>query len=159
MSNENKHKNTKTVLRVVGVILLTVGIILLLCGTIPFLQGDTSTFDLNFIGMPLIFVGAVCCMFGFMREVNRYVADENKPVIKDTANYLIDGTRDEVVKTIGQLKAGKNAPVCPVCGTVNESGANFCDHCGAPLSRVCDGCGEVNDGDANFCRKCGKKLS
>ena len=156
MKNDDKHKKIKIVLRVIGFICLPVGIILLLCGTIPFFSGDVSTFNLNFIAMPLIFVGAVCLMWGFMREVNKYVTDENLPVVTDAANKILSDTREETVKTAAQIK--EKLPVCGRCGEVNEKGANFCDRCGAPLKKKCADCGEMNDSDAKFCRNCGKQL-
>lgn len=156
MKND-KHRKIKIILRVIGFICLPAGIILLLCGTIPFFRGDVSTFNLNFIAMPLIFVGAVCLSWGFMREVNKYVADENLPVVTDAANKILSGTREETVKTAAQIK-GQALPVCPACGELNECGANFCDKCGTPLKRKCPDCAEMNGADAKFCRNCGKEL-
>ena len=92
-----------------------------------------------------------------MGEMNKYVADEQKPVAKDVANYMIDGTREQIVQTVKEIK-GESYPICPTCGTKNEPNAQFCDNCGTPLSKICSQCGEQNDSDANFCRKCGKKL-
>lgn len=156
MENDN-HNKVKSILKIIGFICLPIGIVLLLCGTITFFRGDTSKFFLNFIGVPFVFIGAVCLITGFMRELNKYVADENTPVIADAARKVIDGTREETVKTAKAVRA-EDKPVCHSCGMVNEIGANFCDNCGAPLNKICPECGEANDGDANFCRKCGAAL-
>ena len=120
-------------------------------------------FFLLWIGGPLTFVGIVLLMFGYMGAVSRYTATQQAPVMKDTTNYVVQGTRDEVVQTIKdgvstvQTSAPKG-PLCPKCGTQNEAGAAFCDHCGAPLTKTCPHCGEKNDADAKYCRKCGTNL-
>lgn len=154
---QNKHKSIKIIFRTVGIVLVVTGIVLILCGMIPFFKGDMSKFFLCFIGFPLLFVGLVLTILGFMREASRYIATEQQPVAKDVANYMIDGTRDEIVKTVNAVRK-QNGAVCPACGTQNEPEAQFCDNCGNPLSKTCGECGEQNDGDANFCRKCGSKL-
>ena len=63
-----------------------------------------------FVGMPLLFVGIVLCLFGFQGAIARYEAGEIAPVAKDTFNYLAEGTQ-EGVRTIaaaigGGLEAG-----------------------------------------------------
>lgn len=156
MKND-KHRRVKLILKVIGGAATVGGVVLLLCGTIPFFKGNTDHFYLNFIGCPVLFVGLSCLIFGFSGEMNRYMAEEHKPIAKDVANYMIDGTRGEIVKTAREIR-GERAPVCPACGKVNEAGARFCDNCGKPLAKKCERCGEMNDGDANFCRNCGEKL-
>lgn len=151
------HKRIKNILKAVGAIFAAVGLTLLLCGTIPFFNGDTSTFFLNFIGIPLLFIGGVCLQFGFMGEVHKYMAEEHTPIAKDVANEMLDGTREGIVKIAKEIK-GENGPVCTACGTVNEPNAKFCDNCGKPLAKICSECGEPNDGNAKYCRKCGRSL-
>ncbi|MFA6862101.1 MAG: zinc-ribbon domain-containing protein [Bacilli bacterium] len=78
---------------------------------------------------------------------------------------MLDGTRDETVKTVKSCvdtiktdNTSSSGIVCPSCGTKNEPGAKFCDHCGASLTKTCSSCGEVNYIDSSYCRKCGKPL-
>jgi transcriptional regulator with XRE-family HTH domain len=114
------------------------------------------------VGGLLIIAGVVLLYFGYFGAVSRYAASEVAPVAKDTANYMLDGTRDEFGKTIKTVVPAAaqtdKGPLCPKCGTQNEKGALYCDNCGAPLTKKCPACGEVNDADAKHCRKCGKPL-
>lgn len=51
---------------------------------------------------------------------------------------------------------------CPVCGTANETGARFCDHCGNPLPNsigsICPACHTLNLLGDPFCEQCGTAL-
>jgi len=156
------------ILRVLGIILIITGIVLT---AIAFMNMATNTnlFFLGFIGLPLIFVGAVCAMFGFMKKMNSFTASQSAPVQKDVTNYMLDGTREEMGKTAkeifgainsneGSATATKKTRKCPSCGEMNDSDAKFCDNCGTTLVKVCPRCGEENDLDAKFCDKCGAKL-
>ena len=44
---------------------------------------------------------------------------------------------------------------CPRCQTSNDSAANFCIQCGAPLLAKCENCGEALPVAAKFCPSCG----
>ena len=119
------------------------------------------------MGMPILFVGIVMCMFGFMGAIARYQAGEVAPVGKDTFNYLAEGTKDGVQTvatavaaglTQGVAATGKTAP-CPKCGHLGDADAKFCDECGSPLTKTCPSCQRVNDHDAKFCANCGGGLS
>lgn len=151
----------RVVLRVLGFVFVGIGVLLLAIGLFSMTgilnDGFPGLFFLTFLGLPLLFVGAVCLMFGFFGAVSRFQAGEAAPVAKDTANYLLDGTRKETTKTV-HAALQDNGPRCPKCGEENEKGAVYCDHCGASLSKTCANCGEKNDLDSTFCRKCGKRL-
>jgi transcriptional regulator with XRE-family HTH domain/phage FluMu protein Com len=170
-------KATRKKVRIAGWIALGLGIVILLCGLFLFIKGanDLSSTNMDpagpMIGIALLSVGSLICMisfvllaFGYMGSVARYSASETAPVVKDTQNYMLDGTREETVKTVGAVvgsfktPGAAKGPVCPKCGTVNEKGAAFCDSCGASLTKKCPACGEINDADAKFCRKCGQQL-
>ncbi len=171
--NLNEHPKAKKVLRTFGPIILIVGIILLATSLFDFFTADmwsppTLVF-LPFIAMPLMFVGSVMTMFGYMGTVARYQASQMAPLAKDVTNYLLDGTRDSVSQTIGsvvrEIKGTKAPEVqaesrkpCPFCGEVPNQTAVFCDSCGRPLTKICPTCNHSNDGDAGFCEKCGTRL-
>jgi hypothetical protein len=168
------HTGKRRVLRIIGPVVLLLGIMLTAIGFLTVVMGDP--FDhpgmaaLPFIGMPLMFVGAVCSMMGFMGAVARYQANEYAPIAKDTFNYIAEETQDgvrTVASAIGEGLRGETRKTdgadltCPDCGAPNEPGSKFCDQCGKPLPRdaVCPGCGEANDPDARFCDRCGRAIS
>ncbi len=171
MSIDNKHKSKRTVLRIIGPILLVSGILLVVKGTSgmfgdPFTQsnfGGPSHFGLNFIGMPLIFVGGVMSSAGYMGAVARYQADEITPVAKDVVNYMADGTKDSVrtiSKAIHEGMTDDDDVACQSCQTMNDSDSKFCKSCGDLVSstQYCGSCGEKNDMDSKFCKSCGQKI-
>jgi len=47
---------------------------------------------------------------------------------------------------------------CPNCRSDNESGAIFCNECGAKLEFACPLCGKVNPPGSKFCNQCGQAL-
>jgi predicted amidophosphoribosyltransferase len=83
---------------------------------------------------------------------------------------MAEGTKDavrDVAAAVGEgLRAGgpsQEARVvrCHKCNADNETSANFCKACGAPLAKTkpCPSCGELNDPDARFCDNCGKPVA
>jgi ribosomal protein L37AE/L43A len=120
------HGRTKRGLQVLGIACLAVGGILALIGFVGFLNsfGDTDSgtpkgFVLVFIGVPLLGIGGTIVKFAFLGEMGRYGAGELAPVAKDTLEYIQE--RDTVA--------------CPSCGKTNEAGSNFCEACGARLTK------------------------
>src|SRR5262245_11829457 len=81
-----QHLKIRNAFRVVGPVVLAVGALFTAVAVISFIvafssnSGPPKLFWLAFIGMPLMFVGTVLCMFGFMGAMSRYVASENAPV-------------------------------------------------------------------------------
>lgn len=171
--NLNEHPKAKKVLRTFGPIILIVGIILLVASLVDFFSVDmwnppTLSF-LPFIAMPLMFIGSVMTMLGYMGSMARYQASQIAPVAKDVTNYMLDGTRDSISQTIGSVVReirGTPSPEakkevrkpCPFCGEVPNHTAVFCDRCGRALTKPCPKCNHANDGDASFCEKCGTRL-
>jgi hypothetical protein len=96
--NENKlqsaqHLNIRTALRVGGPVIAGVGLLFMIVGFGSFFASFGSFepprfFWCAFVGMPLLFVGIVMCMFGYLGAFQRYVAGESAPVAKDVVNYL-----------------------------------------------------------------------
>lgn len=165
------HAQKRNVLRVIGPIVFLVGLTLTAISFATVVLGDPFAHGgraaLAFVGLPLMFVGAVCSIFGFAGAVARYQAGEYAPVAKDTFNYLADSTQDGVrtlASAVGAGLRGEAGPgtlACPGCGAMNEPGSKFCDQCGEslPSEVACPDCGEANDPDARFCDNCGKPIA
>jgi hypothetical protein len=104
-----KHDRTRSILRKLGMLIAGVGLIFLIVGMASFFiafggGGPPRLFWCCFVGMPLVFVGGVMCMFGFMGAVFRYTAAEQVPVATDAISDLADGTQ-ESVKTMARAAA------------------------------------------------------
>lgn len=165
-----ENKKAKLVLKIIGFIALPAGVISTITGfnsifgnhmhnDYPF--PNHSSFGqekphLIFIGFILIFIGLTCLGYAYMGKVARYTASEMAPVAKDTTNYMIDGTKEEIVDLVSRIK-GNNQKSCPYCGDDNDFDAVFCDNCGRSLKVTC-ACGTVNQANSRYCKKCGKKL-
>jgi len=147
---EPQHKEIRTLLRVIGPCILLVGLIFTIIGFASSLSsfgsfGPPRYFWCVFIGMPLIFIGSVICMYAFMGALSRYTANEMTPVGKDVVNYMAEGTKDairDVAAAVSEgLQAGassREAPIicCPKCHADNEAPANYCKVCGASLTNL-----------------------
>jgi hypothetical protein len=169
------NTGVRDTLRIVGPALLVAGLIFAAIGVGSFFcsfgsVGPPRYFWCAFVGLPLMFLGAVICQFAYLGAVNRYMANQVAPVGKDVVNYMAEGTKDSVrdlAAAVGEgLRAGAPALAaegrlmrCHKCDTENEATAKFCKGCGAALATLCPGCGQRNDPDARFCSSCGKALA
>ena len=73
---------------------------------------------------------------------------------------MINGTREEFVKTMGGINNSMNDDIrCPSCGALIDKDSKFCKSCGKPLVKICRYCGAENDYDSKFCKDCGKNIS
>jgi len=170
------HQQKRSLLRVVGPLVLATGLIFLIVALVDFFRamgsfgGPPKLFWCAFVGMPLLWLGFALSSAGFAGSVQRYMAGETAPVAKDTVNYLADGTKESVktlAAAVGEgLAAGggraKDVLVrCHKCNQPNEADAKFCKGCGAILAKTkpCPACNELNDPDARFCDACGKPLT
>lgn len=176
----DKHRSNRSALRVIGPLILGLGVLLTVIGLVGFFSAFGSgpsfggpppgvkLFFLAFIGIPMMGIGGAITKFAFMGAVARYAASEIAPVGKDTANYMIDGTKDAVGDLAQSVGAGIAAGLsgdrpaaemvdCPSCGEACDPGARFCNQCGTPIPGEvrCDDCGAMNDPDARFCSQCG----
>ena len=103
------QNSIRTALRIAGPVIFLAG---LLCAIIAAasLFASAGSFErphyfwLGFVGLPLMFVGAVLCQFGFMGAVARFIAGESAPVAADTANYLAEETKG-AVETVAKAAA------------------------------------------------------
>ncbi len=153
----------RTVCRIVGPLVFLVGVACVVTAGVDFFTADDipRLFWLGFVGMPLLFVGSVLLMAGFMGAVARYAAAEQAPVAADTFNYVAGETGEGVRAVASAVREGLAAGArrCAACGEGNDAGAKFCDACGEPLVRVCGACRAENDPDARFCDSCGGALT
>ena len=121
-----QHNAVKKVLRIGGPIILAVGLLFTLVGMGSFLvcmvthSGPPVLFVCAFIGLPLLFVGSVMCMYGYVGAFSRYIAAEQAPVAKDTINYLADGTQDAVRTTARAAAQGVAEGIRPPQNTPTE---------------------------------------
>lgn len=154
------YSKTKKTFRTLGFIILPIGLVLSIIGFIDFFMSFNSMtqpklFFCLFIGLPLTSIGIIFLILGFMKELNSFAASQSAPVHKDVINYMLDGTREEVNKTINASKK----IICPECKAENDKDALFCSNCGHKLKIVCPKCKAENDADAKFCKNCGEELN
>lgn len=91
-----RQPTIRTLLRVVGPFAALTGLIFTVVGMVDFFSAfggfqPPRLFWCCFVGMPLLFVGAVMSHFGYLSTILRYVAGESAPVTKDVANYMGEG--------------------------------------------------------------------
>jgi RNA polymerase subunit RPABC4/transcription elongation factor Spt4 len=172
------HSGPRDLFRILGPLILGVGIVLLVIALVDFFSGFGSMRMpsvpwLPFIALPMMFIGGVLSMLGFMGRIARYQAQEMAPVAKDTFNYMADGTKEgvkTVASAVGQGLAAGGVAIggkpatkvrCHKCNALAEEGDKFCPQCGSPLAKTkpCPNCRELNDPDAKFCDNCGQGLS
>jgi RNA polymerase subunit RPABC4/transcription elongation factor Spt4 len=173
------HSSIQRTLRIGGPILLAIGLIFISIGTLGFFisilsQMFSGVWLIIFIllGIPLLFLGSVMTMFGYIGRLARYQAGEIAPVGKDTINYMVDGTKESLDTISHSLGKGlgegigaalspsgkeKSQNKCHKCGEPLDADANFCDNCGSAVTREksCPRCHRANDPDARFCDNCG----
>jgi hypothetical protein len=88
------HSSARTLLQVGGPAILASGVLFTAVGMGS--GGPPRFFWCGFLGMPMMFVGMVMCMFGYIGVVQRYLAGESAPVVKDVVNYLGENTQPGV---------------------------------------------------------------
>jgi hypothetical protein len=167
------HAAPRTFFRLAGPLMLAAGAIFMIVGFVDFVHSMNSwdppkLFWCFFVGMPLLFFGAVGTNLGYMGRMARYVAEEQTPVVTDAFNYAAQQTKGsvrDIAQAIGEgLRGGPaSSPAevrCPKCQHINEPGARFCSKCGAPVAqrRECPNCRHENDLAAHFCDNCGQAL-
>lgn len=167
----------RDIFQIIGPIILCLGAIFVIMGVMDAIGSDGrhGRSWWPFVGLPLLFVGAVITVNGFMGVMARFHASQIAPLGKDVTNYMVDGTKGSI-KTIGsalgaglaegmgqpagEAAAGQVAVRCHKCNKPNPADAKFCSDCGAALtkSKPCPACHELNDPDARFCGNCGGTL-
>lgn len=136
------QEGTRTLFRVLGLILTPVGVIVFVWGLAKVFgdtgfEGPEASHVVAFIGgLPLIGLGLMALNVGFMGAAARYGAGETMPVVRDSASYLSDGRGVlGVGRTVdAAADTGATGPYCRSCGIRNDADARFCDGCGASLA-------------------------
>ena len=139
--NDPAHVGRRNLLRRVGPIVFAVGLLLLIISGVDFFtaEGMPKLFWLGFVAMPLMFVGGVCSMYGFMGALFRYQLNEGMPVATDSMNYAAGETRGAMKTVAGAITEGVREGmqdgriVCAKCGASNERDSKFCKACGGGL--------------------------
>lgn len=155
----------KKKLKKYGKTITTIGVILFAIAILSFFSamqggGMPRYFFLGFIGLPMIGIGSAMLRYGYMGEVARYTSSEVAPVAKDTINYMLDETKENVADFVQTIKGKeqKEKLTCPYCHDLVEQDEVFCDKCGRKLHKVCQSCGTKHFSTSEFCKKCGKRL-
>jgi hypothetical protein len=173
-SIDPRHGEVRSVLRIVGPLVLASGLLLIGIGVASLFDsmhsfGPPKYFWCAFLGVPVLFLGLVMTIPAFMGSVTRYVSAEVAPVHKDTFNYLAHGTsggvrtlatalREGLATGVNQAEAGRYV-ACPSCQVPNLANAQFCHQCGASLGvKICAHCAMKSDANAKFCHQCGTSL-
>ena len=141
-----RHQTIRTLLRLLGPLVLLVGVVFVIAGIASFFSSfgshePPSNFWCAIVGIPLIGIGGGICHYAFIGAVARYVVNEIAPIAKDAVNYLGKGTQDGVTHVIQAIAEGAaaarrpdGAPIlCRACKASNEAHAKFCNRCGTAL--------------------------
>lgn len=157
---QQKHQRTKRVLKIVGAVVAVCGLALAVTGLADFFSsfgsGDPpKLFWCAFVGFPMLAIGVALLLFGFRKEIARYVKNEATPIFNEAAREIRPGVSD--MASAARQGFAEGVPY-PQCGAANDRDAKFCKECGAPLRRVCPACGNEVSADAKFCDGCGKPL-
>jgi hypothetical protein len=162
------HTETRAALRVIGPLVAAVGLVFVVIGLGSFFASFGSFqppryFWCAFVGLPLLGLGVFITKVAYMGRFFRYVAGESAPVVKDTFNYMAEGTQQGIRTLAGAvgdgLRGAESRSTCSKCGQSNDAEAKFCRKCGAALGNTCASCGHVNDPAARFCDTCGNPIS
>lgn len=155
----DKHNKTKRNLKIAGFIFLITGLILTVIGFISFIStfeyGDSSLFWFIFIGFPCIGIGGSLLTMGYHQEIQKYVKNENIPIMKETYSDMKPEFKD-MVNTIKDKN--DDVMICSHCGTPNDRYHRFCQKCGNELNRTCPKCNQKVQSEYDYCPYCGNKL-
>lgn len=172
--NDPDHEKKRAKLHKVGLALLIIGIVFDVAFFVCFFLNFLNFTDINpvfmvlpfpcaFIGFPLTGIGTTLLKAAHLGTIQNYVANETASTTVASANYMMDGTRDELAETISAVKKAmedQKSVECIYCHAKNDKDAKFCDTCGKPITHqhVCPSCGSLNDEDAKYCSACGKRF-
>ena len=91
MNRQQKHARAKLILKIAGPIVAAAGLTLtIICfadlfSSVADGKGLPDLFWFGFIGLPLLGIGIALTMFGYRKELARYIKNETVPVINEAA--------------------------------------------------------------------------
>ncbi len=71
---------------------------------------------------------------GFVYESFDKITDAAKANTSGETKVILSKQQENIEPITENRQAAVGSPVCPICGSQNRIGANFCDNCGARLS-------------------------
>ncbi len=154
---ENDHKKVKNVMRIIGAILLGAGGFVVVTNFTKFIDDPfENSFFLVPIGVFMIFIGLVLLTSTFQRNINRFYAKENIPVVNEALKEMTPG----IGAVAGAIKVGASGDeiIRCKCGEIISDDSKFCRKCGEKLVISCAMCGNENPMDSKFCENCGCEL-
>jgi hypothetical protein len=126
---------TRKTLQILGPMLIIVGITLVVIAVrdMPNLSADggMGKFGLAFIGIPVLFVGAVISQIGFMKPMSELVVTETA----DAASHGAHNIAKAAMRGVNEA-GGLNSNIkirCRACGELDDEHAKFCSGCGQTM--------------------------
>ena len=150
-----KHRRNKIILKIVAILLLLGALAFIITAIVSWAtEGFLKNFWCLMVGLPMVGVGGMFAMMGFRKEIGSYMVNESAPLVNQYAKNVAPGITDMTQA----VKQGWTGAVCPNCDSPVGSDQNFCNKCGASLTKQCPKCGNTVSQDSNFCDKCGTQL-
>lgn len=173
------HETARNTLRVLGALLLAVGSLTSIVGLVRFLSlfggnpfapnaPNPALAVLMFGGGGMIaMIGLKLLFLGFAGRILRYGMAETLPPTLDATRAATPAARAMAREIAGGVRDGFNGddevtsrsvPLRHICGADNDSGARFCQGCGAALTPTptqCPKCRAALERGHAFCHVCG----
>jgi hypothetical protein len=125
---------TRKTLQIVGPLIIITGIVLVVIAFNSMSDLSPSSgvgkFGLGFIGIPLIFVGAVMSQFGYMKPMSEIVVTETAEAAAFGAHNIAKSAM-QGVNDAGGISGIKVR--CRACGELDDEHAKFCSGCGQAM--------------------------
>ena len=136
MAPDNQSSTARTVLRLLGALLLVGGLVLLVRGGIEFVgdaNSDTFGDDAGFGpilriagGGFLVVLGLAALNAGFLGAQSRYVSRQTSDAVREVGSAFRGEPSSRTTRGSG--------PHCSSCGVQADREARFCDACGHALT-------------------------
>lgn len=162
-NNMQKHKKNKTLLKIVGILMIIIAIACIILGFISFSNAFKTTeppklFYLLMIGFPLLVAGIFLTIMGCQKEITRYIKNESVPIFNEMGQEIKPGVTSITNAVKDGLNGDTNDKILCECGQLNDKDSVYCSTCGRALKNVCPMCGNDLEQKDKFCNKCGYKV-